>query len=176
MRRGPGCLRVARSPRAELMIFLGHAGCGRNRSRLPYAGGSCWIPGPSLFNKYVLDKGCNHRNMTTLLTEDSVPKSRKSRPAVRPLTRKQMHHQRLVEWRKPGRDPVVGMLLYRPAADDEHAKWIVQPRPYGGVLMERVPWPAVEAGEFFRTPPRVLSIEDERTLARWFRRELAERA
>ncbi|MGW2038701.1 hypothetical protein [Streptomyces virginiae] len=112
--------------------------------------------------------------MTVITAEKSVSKSRKSRPAVRPLTRKQMRHQRLVEWRRPSGTSTVGMLLYKAAFDDEHAKWLVVPIGFGSVTVTRVPWSAVEAGEFFRVPPRTLSAEDERTLARYFRQYLAE--
>ncbi|MFE2283886.1 hypothetical protein ACFXDJ_06910 [Streptomyces sp. NPDC059443] len=84
-----------------------------------------------------------------------------------------MRSQRLVEWRRAGRDPVVGMLLSRPAFDDPWARWFVQPMPYGGVVVQRIPWPAVENREFFSVRPRTLSVAEERTLAQWFRRELA---
>ncbi|AXE23529.1 hypothetical protein C0216_08690 [Streptomyces globosus] len=85
-----------------------------------------------------------------------------------------MHHQRVVEWRRPGSASTVGMLRYKPTFDDPHAKWFVVPIGFGGVTVMRVPWEAVEAGEFFRVPPRTLSVEEERTLARYFRQHLAE--
>lgn len=113
--------------------------------------------------------------MTTITAEKSAPKSKRAAPFSRPLTRKQMVQQRMVEWRKPGHEPAVGMLLYRPADDDAHAKWLVSPMPFGSVLVQRVPWPAVEAGEFWGVPSASVGDEDARTLARWFRRELAER-
>ncbi|MGW3371724.1 hypothetical protein [Streptomyces hydrogenans] len=63
-----------------------------------------------------------------------------------------MRTQRLVEWRKPGHESAVGMLLYRPAWDDPHAKWLVVPIGFGSVTVQRVPWSAVEEGEFWVSP------------------------
>ncbi|MET9735638.1 hypothetical protein ABZZ79_34935 [Streptomyces sp. NPDC006458] len=113
--------------------------------------------------------------MTTITAEKSAPKSKRAAPFSRPLTRKQMIQQRMIEWRKPGHEPAVGMLLYRPAADDPHAKWLVSARSFGSVLVQRVPWPAVEAGEFWGVPSDRVTAEERRTLTCWFRRELAER-
>ncbi|MFF3085629.1 hypothetical protein ACFVRB_11330 [Streptomyces nojiriensis] len=111
--------------------------------------------------------------MTTLLTEESAPKPKRAAPFSRPLTRQQMSHQRVVEWRRPEGSPTVGMLAYRPAHDDEHAKWLVVPLEWGVTVM-RVPWEAVEAGEFFGAPSAVLSVEQQRTLGRWIRQVEAE--
>ncbi|MFF2191692.1 hypothetical protein [Streptomyces sp. NPDC058157] len=112
--------------------------------------------------------------MEMITVEESAPQTMRSAPASRPLTRKQMSHQRPVEWRRPGHEPTVGMLLYRPTPDDEHAKWLVVPMRFGSVTVMPVPWSEVAAGEFFRTGPRVFSVEDERNLVRWFRRHHAE--
>lgn len=99
------------------------------------------------------------------------------RPIVftRRLTREQMRHGRLVEWRQFGGKSTVGILLRRPSHDDPDATWLVTPMSYGGVQQQLVPWPAVERGEFFVAPPQVLGDEDACTLARWLRRELTER-
>ncbi|WP_183068941.1 hypothetical protein [Streptomyces sp. gCLA4] len=66
------------------------------------------------------------------------------------------------------------MVFRKPAADDPFAAWFVTPMPYGGVTQQRIPWPAVAAGEFWSAHPRGLTPEGRRTLARWLRRELAE--
>ncbi|MFC9296937.1 hypothetical protein ACFTWH_08490 [Streptomyces sp. NPDC057011] len=111
--------------------------------------------------------------MTINAAEESAPKRRNAATFSRPLTRQQMSHQRVVEWRRPEGHPVVGMLAYRSAPDDEHAKWLVVPVA-NGVTVLRVPWPAVEAGEFFGTGVGVLSVEQQRTIGRWLRAELPE--
>ncbi|OEJ34177.1 hypothetical protein BGK67_25105 [Streptomyces subrutilus] len=80
----------------------------------------------------------------------------------------------MVEWRRPEGGSTVGMLAYRPAHDDEHAKWLVVPMPFGGVTLVRVPWEAVAAGEFWGTPSQILSVEQHRTLGRWLRQQYAE--
>ncbi|MER6213616.1 hypothetical protein ABT213_06105 [Streptomyces sp. NPDC001674] len=103
------------------------------------------------------------------------PAAKTKRPALRnrPLTRQEMCHQRIVEWRRPEGRATVGMLVYRSAHDEEHAKWLVVPMEYG-VTLVRVPWEAVEAGEFFGTPSGILSVEQQRTLGRWLRQQYAE--
>ncbi|MFF0550826.1 hypothetical protein ACFYUL_17900 [Streptomyces sp. NPDC004311] len=111
--------------------------------------------------------------MTVITAEISAPKTKPPAPRSRPLTRQQMHHQRIVEWRRPEGRPTVGMLAYRSAYDDEHAKWLVVPMEYG-VTLVRVPWESVEAGEFFGTGVGALSVEEHRTLGRWIRQQYAE--
>ncbi|MFI5638297.1 hypothetical protein ACIA8H_12870 [Streptomyces goshikiensis] len=110
--------------------------------------------------------------MDTTCAEKSAPKLKKPAAHSRPLTRQQMNHQRIVEWRRPEGRSAVGMLAYKPAHDDEHAKWLVVPMEYG-VTVVRVPWEAVAAGEFFGTGVGVLSVEEHRTLGRWLRSGLA---
>ncbi|WP_405832451.1 hypothetical protein [Streptomyces sp. NBC_00105] len=111
--------------------------------------------------------------MTTLLTEESAPKPKRAAPFSRPLSRQQMSHQRIVEWRRPEGSPTVGMLAYRPAHDDPFAKWLVVPLGYGVTVM-RVPWEAVAAGEFFGAPSAVISVEQQRALWRWLDQQEAE--
>ncbi|MGW2587395.1 hypothetical protein ACWCYZ_40030 [Streptomyces virginiae] len=85
-----------------------------------------------------------------------------------------MHHQRVVEWRRPEGRPTIGMLAYRPAHDDDpQARSLVVPLEFGVTIM-RLPPAAISAGEFFSTPRGILSAEQQRTLERWLRQELAE--
>ncbi|MFE3932893.1 hypothetical protein ACFXPJ_03585 [Streptomyces goshikiensis] len=77
-------------------------------------------------------------------------------------------------WRHVDGKSTVGMLLHRPSGDDPDAMWLISPIGLGSVLQQCVPWPAVDEGRFFVAPPRALSVEEECTLARWFRRQLAD--
>ncbi|MEU5218502.1 hypothetical protein AB0G79_20205 [Streptomyces sp. NPDC020807] len=113
--------------------------------------------------------------MTLITAENSAPVSKRTARRSRPLTRKQMHHQRVVRWERPDCGPVVGMLLAHPAADDPFAKWLVVPIAHGSVTRWRIPWSAVEAGEIFATGSKALTGEETRTLARWLREWLADR-
>ncbi|MFE2305041.1 hypothetical protein [Streptomyces sp. NPDC059411] len=64
------------------------------------------------------------------------------------------------------------MLISRAAADDEFARWLITPIGVGSVVMQRVDWDSVTAGEWFAAPFGSLSDVEVRTLTRWLRREL----
>ncbi|MCJ0868116.1 hypothetical protein [Streptomyces sp. AP-93] len=80
----------------------------------------------------------------------------------------------MVEWRKPDGSSTVGMLMSRPAFDDEFARWLVVPVGFGSVICHPILWPAVAEGEFWGVPAGTVSSDDARTLAQYFRRYLAE--
>lgn len=111
--------------------------------------------------------------MTQLVTEKSAFKSKRPAVFTRRLTRERMRHGRLVEWRQFGGRSTVGMLVRRPVDGDPEVLWLVSLMAHG-VMQQRVPWPAVERGEFFVAPPRALGEEEVCALGQWFLRELAD--
>lgn len=107
-----------------------------------------------------------------MTAEISAPKFKGSGRERRPLTRKDMGHQRYVQRIRPDGTRQVGQLVSRPAADDEFARWLITPAAYGSVTWQRIDWADVEAGQFFGAGPDELTEEQQRTLARSLRRYL----
>ncbi|MFE3861094.1 HNH endonuclease [Streptomyces goshikiensis] len=88
--------------------------------------------------------------------------------ARRPLTRKKMQHQGVVEWRRP-EGALVGMLVYEPAADDEHGKTLLV--PVGDSFdRHRVDWASVERGEWWRANRNALTVNEYKLLFRYIRK------
>lgn len=92
-----------------------------------------------------------------------------SAPKTKPLTRKRMHHQRTVLHLKPDGNRQVGLLVSRPAAGDEFARWLITPMAPFGVCWQRVTWDSVDAGEWFAAGPEDLTAAEQRTLAQYLR-------